>query len=40
VYGAGFLLQNGEAITDENLPGGEYVYKLITRTQPSAQQGT
>jgi hypothetical protein len=37
VYGAGFLLQNDVAITDEYLPGGEYEYKLIT--QPSLQQG-
>jgi hypothetical protein len=37
VYGAGFLLQSGEVFTDENLPGGEYEYQLIT--QPSSQQG-
>jgi hypothetical protein len=36
VYGAGFLLQNGEAITDENLPGGEHEYQLIM-TQPIQQ---
>jgi hypothetical protein len=37
LYGAGFLLQNGEIIVDKNLPGGEYEYQLIT--QPSSQQG-
>jgi len=37
VYGAGFLLQSGEVFTDENLPGGEYEYQLIT--QPTSQQG-
>ncbi len=36
VYGAGFLLQNDVAITDETLPGGEYEYRLVTL--PSTQQ--
>ena len=38
VYGAGFLLQNDEIITDENLSDGEYEYALITH--PSPLQGS